>query len=156
MPKKKMYKVDLTEQERDYLINMISSGTEKVRKLARARILLKADEDWLDKDISAALDVGRATVERIRKKYFEEGLEYAINRSPSNRHYERKIDGKTEAHLVALSCGAAPEGYAKWTLRLLADRLVKLEQVEIETISHETVRQVLKKSALSPGSRSNG
>ncbi|MBC8506773.1 MAG: helix-turn-helix domain-containing protein [Chloroflexi bacterium] len=110
----------------------------------------------MDKDISEALDVGRATVERIRKKYFEKGLEYAINRKPSSRQYERKIDGKTEAHLIALSCGDAPAGYADWTLRLLADRLVKLEQVEIETISHETVRQVLKKSASNHGSRSNG
>ena len=147
MSKKKTYTVDLSEKERDHLINMISSGTEKARKLTRARILLKADEDWIDKDISQALDVGRATVERIRKKYFEKGLEYAINRKPSSRQYKRKIDGKTEAYLIALSCGDAPAGYANWTLRLLADRLVKLEQVEIETISHETVRQVLKKSA---------
>ncbi len=153
MPKKKMYKVDLAEQERDYLINMISSGTEKARKLARARILLKADKDWLDKDISRALDVGRATVERICKKYFEKGLDYALKRRPSSRQYTRKIDGKIEAHLVALSW---PEGYAKWTLRLLADRLVKLEQVDLDTISPKTVRQVLKKSALSSGSRSNG
>jgi len=85
-------------------------------------------------------------VERIRKKYFEKDLEYAINRKPSSREYTRKIDGKTEAHLIALSCGDAPEGYQKWTVRLLADRLVKLEQVEIESVSHETVRQVLKKT----------
>jgi len=156
MPKKKTYKIDLSEKERDHLINMISSGTEKTRKITRARILLKADEDWMDKDISEALDVGRATVERIRKKHFEKGLEYAINRRPSSREYERKIDGKIEAHLIALSCGEPPAGYADWTLRLLADRLVKLEQVEIETISHETVRQVLKKSASNHGSRSNG
>ncbi len=147
MPKKKTYQVDLSEQERDYLINMLSSGTEKARKLTRARILLKADQAWLDKDISTALDVGCATVARIRKKYFEKGLEYALNRRPSRRQYERKIDGQTEAHLIALSCGAAPKGYAAWTLRLLADRLVKLEQVDLDTISHETVRQVLKKSA---------
>ena len=156
MPKKKTYKVDLSEKERDHLVNMITTGTEKTRQLTRARILLKADKDWLDKDIRAALDVGRATVERIRKKYFEKGLEDAINRRPSSRQYERKIDGKTEAHLIALSCGNPPAGYADWTLRLLADSLVKLEQVEIETISHETVRQVLKKSASNHGSRSNG
>ena len=89
-------------------------------------------------------------------QYFEKGLEYAINCKPSSRQYERKIDGKTEAHLIALSCGNPPAGYADWTLRLLADRVVKLEQVEIETISHETVRQVLKKSASNHGSRSNG
>lgn len=145
MPRKKMYEVNLSEKERDHLINLVSSGTEKARKLTRARILLKADEEWIDKDISEALNVGRATVERIRKKYFEGDLAKAINRKPSSRQYERKIDGKVEAHLIALSCGEPPIGYADWSLRLLADRLVKLEQVDIESISHETVRQVLKK-----------
>ncbi|MBS1250093.1 MAG: hypothetical protein MAG431_01682 [Chloroflexi bacterium] len=145
MPRKKMYEVNLSEKERDHLINLVSSGTEKARKLTRARILLKADEGWIDKDISEALNVGRATVERIRKKYFEGDLAKAINRKPSSRQYERKIDGKVEAHLIALSCGEPPKGYADWSLRLLADRLVKLEQVDIESISHETVRQVLKK-----------
>ena len=111
-----------------------------------ARILLKADEDWLDKEISAALDVGQATVERIRKKYAEHGLDAALNRQPSSRVYKRKIDGEDEARLTTLACGQAPEGRARWTLRLLADRFVKLEQVEIESISHETVRQVLKKT----------
>ena len=145
MPKK-IYKVGLSEEERHHLINLVSSGTEKTRKLTRCRILLKANDGWIDQDISQALDVGRSTVERIRKKYYENDLEYAINRRPSRREYERKIDGKIEAHLVALSCGAAPKGYSKWTVRLLADRLVKLEQVELESVSHETVRQVLKKN----------
>ena len=145
MPKK-IYKVELAEDERDYLINLISSGIERARKITRCRILLKADEGWIDQDISEALNVGQSTVERIRKKHFEKGLEYAINRKPSSREYKRKIDGKTEAHLIALSCGDAPKGYNKWTMRLLADRLVMLEQVEIESISHETVRQVLKKN----------
>lgn len=144
MPKK-IYKVDLPKDERDHLINIISSGTEKVRKTTRCRILLKSDEGWTDQDISEALNIGQSTVERTRKKYYENGLAYAINRKPSSREYERKIDGKTEAHLIALSCGDAPKGYNKWTMRLLADRLVKLEQVEIESVSHETVRQVLKK-----------
>ena len=146
MPRKKIYKVDLSKEERDHLINLVSSGTEKARKLTRARILLKADEDWIDKEISEALNVGRATVERIRQKYFEGDLAKAINRKASSRQYEHKIDGKIEAHLIALSCGKAPKGYADWSLRLLADRLVKLEQVDIESISHETVRQVLKKT----------
>ncbi len=144
MPKK-IYKVDLPKDERDHLINIISSGTEKVRKTTRCRILLKSDEGWTDQDISEALNIGQSTVERTRKKYYENGLAHAINRKPSSREYKRKIDGKTEAHLIALSCGDAPKGYNKWTLRLLADRLVKLEQVEIESVSHETVRQVLKK-----------
>lgn len=146
MPGKKMYKVDLSEEERDHLINLVSSGTEKARKLTRARILLKADEDWIDGDISQALNVGTATVERIRKKYFEGGLLNAVNRKPSSRQYEHKVDGKIEAHLIALSCGEAPKGYANWSLRLLADGLIKLEQVDLESISHETIRQVLKKN----------
>lgn len=144
MPKK-IYTVDLPEDERNHLINIISSGTEKVRKITRCRILLKANDGWIDQDISDALDVGQSTVERTRKKYFEKGLAHAINRKPSSRVYEYLIDGKTEAHLIALSCGDAPEGYDRWSMRLLADRLVKLEQVEIESVSHETVRQVLKK-----------
>ena len=91
-----------------------------------------------------------ATVGRIRRQYVENGLKNAINRKPSSRQWERKIDGKTEAHLVALTCKKAPEGYARWTLRLLADRLVKLEQVELASVSHETVRQVLKKNDIKP------
>lgn len=145
MPRKKTYNVELSQTERDHLENLISSGTEKARKLTRARILLKADEAWPDDAISQAVDVGIATVGRIRRKYAEGGLNNALNRKPSGRQYERKIDGKTEAHLVALVCGKAPEGYARWTLRLLADRLVRLEQVKIESVSHETVRQALKK-----------
>lgn len=147
MPRKKTYKVDLSKAERDHLINMISSGTEKARKLTRARILLKAAAGWIDADISQALNVSTATVARIRKKYFQAGLAHAVNRKPSSRIYERKIDGQIEAHLIALSCGDAPAGYARWTLRLLAERLVELEQVDLASISHETVRQVLKKNA---------
>ena len=145
MPRKKTYTVELLQSERDHLENLVSTGVEKARKLTRARILLKADEDWTDEAISQALDVGMATVGRIRRKYVDGGLSKALNRKISSRQYEYKIDGKTEAHLVALVCGKAPEGYARWTLRLLADRLVRLEQVQIESISHETVRQALKK-----------
>jgi transposase len=156
MARKKEYEVKLSRSERDHLINLISSGTGNARKLTRARILLKADESWPDEMISRALEVGTATVGRIRRKYVESGLDKALNRQPSRRQYERKIDGKTEAHLVALVCGQPPAGYAHWTLRLLAERLVQLEQVEITSVSHETVRQVLKKTTLSPGKRSNG
>lgn len=156
MPRKKVYAVNLTPAERDHLRNLVSTGTEKARKLTRARILLKADEGWTDQAICQALDVGIATVGRIRRKYADNGLENAINRKPSSRQWERKIDGKTEAHLVALTCQKAPEGYARWTLRLLADRLVKLEQVDFKSVSHETVRQVLKKTISSPGKVNNG
>jgi len=145
MPRKKTYKVKLSEAERAHLENLVSTGIAKARKLTRARILLKADEDWTDDAISQALNVGMATVGRIRRKYADGGLNNALNRKVSSRQYNYKIDGQTEAHLVALVCGKAPEGYARWTLRLLADRLVRLEQVQIETVSHETVRQALKK-----------
>jgi len=145
MGRKKVYEVKLLPKERDHLINLVSVGEEKVRKLTRVRILLKANEGWTDEQIHKALDVGQATVGRIRKRYAEEGLEVALNRKPTSRQYERKIDGKTEAHLIAMTCGAVPEGYVRWSLRLLSERLVTLEQVEIESVSHETVRQVLKK-----------
>ena len=151
MPRKKVYEVKLSEPERNHLINLVSTGTEKARKLTRARILLKANEAWTDEAISQALDVGIATVGRVRQRYVEAGLEGVLNRKPSRRQYERKIDGNSEAHLIALSCSEPPAGYARWTLRLLARELVKLEQVEVEAVSHETVRQVLKKTTLSRG-----
>jgi transposase len=156
MGKKKMYDVNLSVDEQNHLENLISSGVERSRKLTRARILLKANEKWLDKDISTAVEVGQATVERIRKKYVEEGLEAALNRKPSSRQYERKLDGTAEAHLIALVCGKAPAGRMGWTLRLFADRLVQLEEVEVVSVSHETIRRVLKKTPSSPGKTSNG
>lgn len=156
MGRKKRYEVKLADTERDHLKNLVSAGVEKARKLTRARILLKANEEWTDKQVHEALDVGEATVERIRKRYVEEGLDVALNRKPTSRQYERKIDGKTEAHLIAMVCGDAPEGYARWSLRLLSERLVTLEQVEIESVSHETVRRALKKTTLSLGRISNG
>jgi transposase len=155
MPKK-IYEVELSASERDHLENIVSSGTEKARKLTRARILLKADEGWTDPQIQAALNVSRPTVERVRRKYVMEGLNAALNRKKPEREYERKIDGRDEAHLIALVCGDPPDGYAKWSMRLLAERFVALEHVEVETVSHETVRQVLKKMNLSPGKTNNG
>jgi transposase len=118
--------------------------------------LLKADEGWTDAEIAQALDVGRATVGRVRQRYSAGGLERALPRKPPARQYGRKIDGQTEAHLVALVCSPPPAGYGEWTLRLLADRLVTLEQVELASVSHETVRQVLKKMNLNPGKSRNG
>ena len=109
MPKKKEYEVKLSEAERDHLKNLVSSGTRNARKLTRARILLKADEDWTDETISEALDVGLATPGRIRKKYIEEGLACVLNGRASSRQYEHKIDGKTEAHLISLACSEPPQ-----------------------------------------------
>lgn len=156
MARKKVYEVKLPPSEREHLKNLVSTGREKARTLTRARILLKVDEGWIDEAISQALDVGIATIGRVRQRYVEAGLDRSLNDKPSSRHYEYKIDGKAEAHLIALTCGAAPAGYAAWSLRLLAERLVQLEQVEIESVSHETVRQTLKKTTLNHGKTNNG
>lgn len=156
MGRKQEYQVQLSQSERDHLVNLISTGEENARKLTRCRILLKADEGWTDQEIGNALDVGRVTVGRIRERYVKEGLESAINRKKPARQYERKIDGAAEAQLIALTCSEPPEGHARWTLRSLSDRLVTLEQVEVESVSHETVRQVLKKTNSSRGRTSNG
>lgn len=152
----KKYIVDLTPNEREELETLISSGEANARKLARARILLKADEGWTDIAISEALDVGTATVERVRRRFVEWGGTGAINRRKPRRRYERKLDGDAEARLIALACSAPPEGRKRWSLRLLADRFVTLETVDIESVSHETVRRVLKKTNLSRGGTSNG
>jgi transposase len=114
-----------------------------------ARILLKANvapggPGWNDVAIAEGLDVGRATVERVRKQFVEDGFEAALERRRPRRQYLRKLDGDGEAHLIALACSKAPEGRSRWTLRLLADRMVALEQVD--HLSYETVRQVLKKT----------
>ena len=150
----KKYIVELTKAECKTLRELISSGKAAARKLARARILLKADSsagapNWSDVKISEALDVGRATVERLRRRFVEEGFEAALGQRKSQRNYRRKLDGDAEAHLIALTCSKAPEGYSRWTLRLLAESMVTLEY--IDQVSHETVRSVLKKINLSLG-----
>jgi transposase len=152
----KKHIVTLTQEERERLRHMLSCGKEGVRRLTRARILLKAVEGWTDKAIHEALDVGLSTIERTRRRFVEEGLEAALNRRPSTRRYEHKLDGNAEAYLIALACSAPPAGRKKWSLRLLADTLVTLEQVDLDSVSHETVRQALKKTSSSPGGRSNG
>lgn len=155
MPKKK-YIVDLTSEEREELEALISSGVAPARKLTRARILPKADEGWTDKAISEALDVGTATVERVRKRFVEWGGIKAIERRKPRRQYERKLDGDAEARLITLACSEPPEGRTRWTLQLLADKLVTLEAVDIDSISYETVRRVLKKTGLSLGAPNDG
>lgn len=155
MPRKK-YIVELTDEERQELKSLLSSGTAPARKLTRARILLKADEGWSDTRIAEALDVGRATVERLRKRFVEWGGIRAIERRKPRRQYERKLDGDGEARLIALACSAPPEGRKRWTLELLADTLVTLEEIDIDSISYETVRRVLKKTGLSLGDTSSG
>jgi transposase len=152
----KKYIVDLTTEERADLESQLQGGEMGVRKVKRIQILLKADEGWIDERIAEAVGVGLSTVERTRRKFVERGLEGAITNRRPRRKYPRKIDGRAEAHLVALVCGPVPEGFARWSLRLLADELVKIEGVELESISHETVRQALKKTNLSLGAKSNG
>ena len=129
---------------------LVSSGKGAARKLTHARILLKADTGrggpgWTGAAISEGVDVGTATVERVRKRFVEEGLEAALVPAKSHRVYERKLDGDGEAHLIALACSDPPTGRRRWTLRLLAGRMVALEYVD--GLSYETVRGVLKKTS---------
>jgi transposase len=151
---KKKYPVVLTEAQREHLKSLIAAGTAPARKLAHARILLKADQSpegpgWVDEKLAEAVETSQPTVARVRKQYFEEGLEAALNRRPPNRVYQRKLDGEQEARLLALACSEPPEGQARWSLRLLADKLVELEIME-EEVSYQTVRRTLKKT---PSSR---
>ena len=147
----KKYRVTLTEEERKSLEQVISRGKGAARKLLHARILLKADETvgWSDERISEALEVSLSTIGRVRERFVEEGVEAALERKAPNRVYQRRLDGVQEAHLVALVCSPPPEDRGRWTLKLLADKMVELEYVEY--VSKETVRQTLKKMNLSPG-----
>jgi len=141
----KKYVVDLTEEERDRLAQLVRSGKHSARRIRWAQALLKADAGWTDQKISEALDIGIRTVQRIRLRFVEEGIEVALGaRSHKPRPYRRKLDGEKEAHLIALACSEAPEGHTCWTLRMLADRMVEL--CYVDRVSHETVRRVLKKT----------
>lgn len=151
---KKRFVVELTEAERGRLEEMISAGTAPARKLMHARILLKADESpggpaWVDKRVAEAVEASQPTVSRVRKQYVQAGLDAALNRRPPRREYRRKLDGAQEARLIALACSTPPPGQARWSLRLLADRLVELEVVE--DISYQTVRRVFEKTSSSRG-----
>ena len=146
----KLYRVTLTVEERKALEDMTNKGKGAARTLTRARILLKADAtpgqgpSWSDERICDALDVGLVTVYRVRQSFVEEGLEVTLHPQPRNRHYQRLLDGEQEAHLIALACSQPPPGRARWTLRLLAEKFV--DSGHIEDVSHETVRQTLKKT----------
>jgi hypothetical protein len=151
----KKYRVTLTAQERQQLFALIAAGKAAARKLAHARILLHADAApggpaWADQRIAEAVAVGRATVERVRQRFVEQGLEAALGRKPQDHpSRERKLDGRAEARLIALACSAPPEGRQEWTMQLLADKLVELAVVG--TVSDETVRRTLKKTSSSRG-----
>ena len=145
------YKVELTEAERFRLNEVSQRGKASARTVKRALSLLKAEQGLRDREIADVLLVNAATVARARKRYAEEGLEAAINDRPRPGQ-ERKLDGKQEAHLIAIACSAAPEGHTHWTLQLLADKVVEFA----DSISLETVRQILKKTNSSPGRRKSG
>jgi hypothetical protein len=149
---RKRHTVRLSEEERARLHTLIGQGVAPARALTHARILLKANQGeagpgWTDAAIGAALEVNPATVARVRMRYAAEGLEAAVYRKAPEREYRRRLDGEQEARLLALACGAPPEGRQRWTLRLLAKRLVALEVVE--SVSYETVRQVLQQTGSS-------
>jgi transposase len=148
MAGRKIYVVDLTEEERAYLLDMIKRGEHSARKLNRARILLLADEGKTDEEIAAALHTSTPTVQRTRQRFVEGNLDRGLNEDP-RPGAQKKLDGRGEAVLETLARSQPPEGRKKWTLQLLADRLVELKVVDM--ISYETVRQELKKNGLSLG-----
>jgi len=150
----KIYKVTLTSEERTELTALVSRGKGNARRLRRARILLLADESqpegaWKDADIAKALSAHARTVERTREKCVELGIEGALNHTRPEKRRPKVLDGAAEARLAQLACTAAPDGHERWSLQMLADKLIELEVVE--TVSRETVRTTLKKMNLSPG-----
>ena len=143
------YKVTLTKKEREELLAITKGGSHNSKKVIHALILLNCDmgkysDKVKNEDIAKVLKIGMRTIDRVKKKFVEEGFEIALEGKPTRRNYEKKTDGDLEAHLIALSCGKPPKGFSRWSLRLLADRVVELEY--IESISHETVRRILKKT----------
>jgi hypothetical protein len=151
----KKYVVELTQDERERLHKLISAGSAPARMLNRARILLKADvsehaegEPLIDRQIAPMLETSTATVQRVRERFFRQGLDAALERSAPDRLYERSFDGRAEARLIALACSEAPEGRERWSMRLLADKAVEMGIVR--SVSHETVRKTLKKTNSAP------
>lgn len=151
---KRKYIVKLTDEEREQLEKLVSAGSGRARSLMHARILLKSDTseqgaNWSYAQIREALDVTEVTISNVRRAYAEQGLDAALNRKKPARVYAKRLDGEAEAHLVALACGTPPDGEARWSLRLLKDKLVALDIVD--EVSYETVRRMLKKMNLSLG-----
>lgn len=155
----KKYIVALTPEEREKLENITRKGKTTAYRINHARILLKADINQekggqQDQDISNTLDISISTIERVRQRFVEEGLEASLSRRAPSQPKARLLDGEKEAYLIAIACSKPPEGQAVWTLRLLANRMVELGYVE--SLSYETVRQTLKKTNLSLGYRKGG
>ncbi len=144
----KLYKVELTKQEREQLYEIIKKGKHKSQTFRNAYMLLNTDESKhsekvTNAEITKVLKVSMRTIDRVKRRFVEEGFDACLSRKPTIRIYERKVDDDAEAHLITIACSKPPKGFAKWPLRLLADKMVELEYVE--SISHETVRTVLKK-----------
>jgi transposase len=142
------YRVTLTKSERAELLRIIKKGSHSTQTYRNAYILLNCDEgDYSQKvtnaEIVRVLKVGMRTIDRLKKRFVEQGFDSCLGRKTSSREYEKKVDGDIEAHLIAISCSEPPKGFSKWSLRLLAEKMVELEYVE--SLSHETVRRVLKK-----------
>jgi len=159
MGKAVKYVVRLSSAERETLDALVKTGKGAADKRLRAQILLKSDvgeegPGWADTRIAEAFEVGPSTVHRLRQRLVEEGLDAALARKPSRQARLLKLDGAKEAHLVAIACAKAPQGQARWTMQLLADRLVELKVVD--RISDETVRRTLKKTSSSPGCIASG
>jgi len=147
----KKYIVALSEEQRQHLEKITSSGTYPSRQIRRAQILLKSDqkEGWSYEQIAKAYGVTVVTIAKVRKTFVEQGLEAALQRKKPEREYAHALDGEAEAHLIALACSKPPEGREHWSLRLLQNRFVKLGY--IDSISYETIRRTLKKTKSNPG-----
>jgi transposase len=144
------YKVTLTREEREQLSDIVSKGNHSAQLYRTAYVLLNCDEGKYSKkiineEISCVLQISMRMIDRVKQRFVEEGFEACLARKPISKTKEKKADGEVEAHLIALSCSKAPRGFSKWSLRLLADKMVELKYVE--SISHETVRRVLKKTS---------
>ena len=156
----KKYKVTLTGEERQELTSIIQKGKHRSQKVLNSLILLNCDEGLCqdnrstNEGVATILKISMRKIDRVKKCFVEQGLEIALNGTKGQRTYEKKADGDFEAHLIALSCGEPPEGFARWSLRLLADKVVELNYVD--NISHETIRRVLKKTKLKLGENRAG
>jgi len=154
------YKVTLSEEERQKLESIVSKGKHRSQKVLNALILLNCDEGLYQQEkltnetIARVLQISMRKIDRVKKRFVEEGLEVTLNGTKGQRYYEKKADGEFEAHLVAMSCSKPPEGFSRWSLRLLADKMVELNYVD--KISYETVRRVLKKTKLNRGAERVG
>ena len=156
----KKYVVTLTKEEREVLGNLASKGKHNTQKILNALILLDSDTGEhqvsrsTNEEIARVLNISMRKIDRVKKRFVEEGFDTALDKRKADRVYEKKTDGDFEAHLIALSCGDPPEGFARWSLRLLADKMVELNY--IDSISHETVRRILKKTNLNLGNAKDG